>query len=100
MENFQEIDYLCIMIKENETISVNVDMTYIDGRFEIKLSTSEKIDNILLRGILASGVALTIKAEEGPENQGIAMKQVIDYLNSEFISTDSFEDAKFIKSNS
>jgi hypothetical protein len=88
------------MIKENETISVNVSMTYIDGRFEIKLSTSEKIDNILLRGILASGVALTIKAEDGPEKQGIAMKQVVDYLNSEFISTDSFEDAKFIKSNS
>jgi hypothetical protein len=46
--------------------------------------------------MLVGGVALTIKAEDGPEKQGAAMKEVIDYLNSEFISTDSFENAKFV----
>jgi len=100
LENFQEIDYLCIMIKENETISVNVSMTYVNGRFNFKLYTSESVDKLLLRSILAGGVALSIKAEDGPEKQGIAMKQVVDYLNSEFISTDSFENAKFINPNS
>ena len=88
------------MIKENETISVNVSMTYVNGRFNFKLYTSESVDKLLLRSILDGGVALSMKAEDGPEKQGIAMKQVVDYLNSEFISTDSFEDAKFIKSNS
>ena len=88
------------MIKENETICVNVSMTYVNGRFNFKLSTSEVIDNLLLRSILAGGVALSIKAEDGPKKQGIAMKQVIDYLNHEFVSTDSFENAKFMNSNS
>jgi hypothetical protein len=50
----------------------------------------------MLRAMLVGGVALSIKAEEGPEKQGVAMKEVIDYLTSEFISTDSFENAKYV----
>jgi hypothetical protein len=45
---------------------------------------------------LAGGVALSIKSEKGPEKQGAAMKEVVDYLTSEFISTDSFENAKYV----
>ena len=51
----------------------------------------------MLRAMLVGGVALTIKAEEGPEKQGVAMKDVIDYLTNEFISTDSFENAKYVQ---
>jgi hypothetical protein len=83
------------MIQENETLSVRVDMTYTEGRFNFQLATSKEITPTMMRAILAGGVALNIKAEKGPENQGAAMKSVIDYLTHEFISTDSFENAKF-----
>jgi hypothetical protein len=90
--------YIFIMIQENETLSVRVDMTYADGKFNFQLFTDKekKIETVMLRAILVGGVALTIKAEEGPEKQGAAMRETIDYLTSEFISTDSFENAKFI----
>jgi hypothetical protein len=81
---------------ENETLSVRVDMTPNDGTFRFNIFTSDEIDKDMLRAILAGGLALSIKAEQGPEKQGIAMKEVIDYLTSEFISTHSFENAKFI----
>jgi len=84
------------MMMENETLSVRVDMTPNDGTFRFNIFTSDEIDKDMLRAILAGGLALSIKAEQGPENQGIAMKEVIDYLTSEFISTHSFENAKFI----
>ncbi len=51
----------------------------------------------MLRAMLVGGVALSIKAEQGPEKQGVAMKEVIDYLTSEFISTDSFENVKYVQ---
>ena len=81
---------------ENETLSVRVDMTHTDGNFRFNVFTSEEINPHMLRAILAGGVALSIKAEQGPEKQGKVMKEVIDYLTSEFISTHSFENAKFI----
>jgi len=51
----------------------------------------------MLRAMLTGGVALSIKSEKGPEKQGAAMKDVIDYLTNEFISTDSFENAKYVQ---
>jgi hypothetical protein len=92
----KNISYICGMMIENETVSVRVDVTYSDGNYNFMLFVSDDIDNNLMRSVLAGGVALCIKAEDGPEKQGAAMKEVIDYLNSEFISTDSFENAKFV----
>jgi hypothetical protein len=84
------------MIQENETLSVRVDMRYVDGRFNFQLFAGKEVKPEMLRAMLVGGVALSIKSEEGPEKQGVAMKEVIDYLTSEFISTDSFENAKYI----
>ena len=88
--------YIFIVILENETLSVRVDMTYVNGRFNFQLFAEKEVKPEMLRAMLVGGVALTIKAEEGPENQGAAMKDVIDYLTNEFISTDSFENAKYV----
>jgi hypothetical protein len=89
--------YIFIMIQENETLSVRVDMTYVNGRFNFQLFAEKEVKPEMLRAMLVGGVALTIKAEEGPEKQGVAMKDVIDYLTNEFISTDSFENAKYVQ---
>ena len=84
------------MLQENETLSVRVDMTYVNGKFNFNLFTTESVSPEMMRAILAGGLALTIKAEEGPKKQGEAMKDVMDYLTSEFISTNSFENAKYV----
>jgi hypothetical protein len=89
--------YIFIMIQENKTLSVRVDMTYVNGRFNFQLFAEKEVKPEMLRAMLVGGVALTIKAEEGPEKQGVAMKDVIDYLTNEFISTDSFENAKYVQ---
>jgi hypothetical protein len=83
------------MIQENETLSVRVDMTYVGGRLNFQLFTDKGVKPEMLRAMLVGGVALTIKAEDGPEKQGQAMREVIDYLNNEFVSIDSFMDAKY-----
>ncbi len=84
------------MILENETLSVRVDMTYVNGRFNFQLFAPKEVKPEMLRAMLVGGVALSIKSEKGPEKQGTAMKDVIDYLTNEFISTDSFENAQYI----
>ena len=84
------------MLQENETLSVRVDMTYVNGKFNFNLFTTERVSHEMMRAILAGGLSLTIKAEEGPKKQGEAMKDVMDYLTSEFISTNSFENAKYV----
>lgn len=83
-------------MEENNTLSVRVDMTHVDGKFRFNIFTSEEIHLETMRAILAGGVALSIKAEDSTEKQGVAMKEVIDYLTNEFISTDSFENAKYV----
>jgi len=88
--------YIFIMIPENETLSVRVDMTYVNGRFNFQLYAPKEVKPEMLRAMLTGGVALSIKSEKGPEKQGVAMKDVIDYLTNEFISTDSFENAQYI----
>jgi hypothetical protein len=89
--------YIFIMIQENKTLSVRVDMTYVNGRFNFQLFAEKEVKPEMLRAMLVGGVALTIKAEEGPEKQGVTMKDVIDYLTNEFISTDSFENVKYVQ---
>ena len=84
------------MIQENETLSVRVDVTYTNGKFNFSLFTGKEIQPEMLRAMLTGGVALSIKSEKGPEKQGVAIKDVIDYLTNEFISTDSFENAKYV----
>jgi hypothetical protein len=46
----------------------------------------------MIRSILAGGLMLTILAEKTPESQSKAMTDVIDYMNREFVSIDSFSD--------
>lgn len=88
------------MISENETITVRVDITNTGSKLNLSISTSEEIPPYQLRAILAGGLAMAIKAEKGPEKQGKAMTEVIDYLTNEFVDVNSFSDAKFIHNNS
>jgi len=76
-------------------LSVQVVAYGEDGRINFQISKSDKDMGIpLMRKILMGAVCLLIRAEDGPESQCEAMKEVIDYLHSDFANADSFDDIK------
>jgi cell division GTPase FtsZ len=74
-----------------ENYSVAVDVEIVDNRTNIKLSQpkNQNLDYDQIRAILSGGVALAIRASK---DEVAAMKETIDYLNSEFVNSDSFKD--------
>ena len=76
-------------------LSVQVNAYYKDGRVHFEIMKSEKEMAIkTMRTILMGSVCLLIRAEDGPEAQGEAMKDVIDYLHDDFANANSFDDIK------
>ncbi len=78
---------------EEVKLEVMVEVTEKDGRFYFNILADTHIDRNMIRSILAGGLALTIRGEETPQEQGLALRDVINYLENEFINTDSFSDA-------
>lgn len=73
----------------NETQEVHV--SYAPE--EVKLTIVE------MARILAGGLALCVRLtnDEGIKKDHELMREVIDYLNNEFVSLESFQDAQIIK---
>ncbi len=70
-----------------------------DGRMYLNLKQpSEGVSSILtieeIRPILAGGLAMSIRASE---DESKAMKEVMMYLEEEFVNSDSFSDLKLRK---
>ena len=82
---------------EETKMTVSVEVTVKDGRFYFNILTNEGIPLPMIRSILAGGVALTIRSEGTPETQATAIKEVINYLEDEFINPDSFYDRHIFK---
>jgi hypothetical protein len=64
--------------------------------FDIKFpSDQEKLTITHTTMMLAAGISLLVKAghKKGEVVDHILIERVINYLNNEFVSTDSFEDA-------
>lgn len=77
------------------SLSVQVNAFRKDGRIYFEIRKSEEEMTIpLMRKILMGAVCLLIRAEDGPEAQGEAMREVIDYLHDDFANADSFDDIK------
>lgn len=78
---------------EDVKITVGVELRQKeDGRFYFNLLAGDSVNIDMIRSILAGGLMLTILAEKTPESQSKAMTDVIDYMNREFVSIDSFSD--------
>jgi hypothetical protein len=78
-----------------------VDATQKDGRVHLNIQQpSEGFSGILtieqIRPILAGALAMSIRASN---NEAAAMKETMDYLNHEFVDTDSFSDLELRKFN-
>lgn len=83
---------------EENKLKVTVEVTIEgDDNYLFDISAPNSLDTDMIRSVLVGGVALSIRVEDGPKNQAKALRDVIDYLESEFINPDSFSDAKSFK---
>lgn len=74
------------------TYRVIVDTTIEDGKCIYNLSTPTNQPELNLKqitAILSGALSLSIR---GSENEAQTMRDVINYLNEEFVSIDSFKD--------
>ena len=85
--------YLCFV--EQEKYIVEVEVTVLDGKSKIQVNQSKEQDLTpdMVAMVLASGLILAIRLSE---NEAETMRDVIDYLNSEFTDPDSFSDARIV----
>ena len=75
-------------------VTVGVEVTQKeDGRYYFNLLAADHVNIESIRSILAGGLVLSILAEKTPEAQAKAMKETLDYMNNEFISTDTFAES-------
>lgn len=75
-------------------LSVTVNVVFMDGRSHVELMIPPNQKSLPIESIgkiLAAGLALTIRTSS---NEAEFMKEIIEYLNNEFVSPDSFNDAK------
>ena len=72
-------------------LMVCVEVEYKDGRSHIQLKVPPSNDISIedVGKILAGGLALTIRASD---NEAKFMGEIMDYLQSEFVNPDSFDD--------
>ncbi len=79
---------------DERTRTVVVQMTRKDGMSYFNVGQPKEQDELTLyeiRMILAGAIALTIKSSN---NDAKAMREVIEYLEREFVDVDSFNDHK------
>ena len=79
------------------TYRVIVDTTIEDGKCIYNLSTPTNQPELNLKqitSILSGALSLSIR---GSENEAQTMRDVINYLNEEFVSIDSFKDIQVKK---
>ena len=75
-------------------LTVGVEVTQKDdGKYYFNLLAENHVTIESIRSILAGGLVLSILAEKTPEAQAKAMKETLDYMNNEFISTDTFAES-------
>jgi len=79
-----------------EKYKIELEVTVLDGNAKIQVNQNSEQDlpPDVLAMVLASGVALAIRLSD---NEAETMKDVIDYLNGEFIDPNSFVDARIVK---
>jgi hypothetical protein len=83
-------------MEEGLSATINIEVSEEDGRYDYTISCDRELPLDEVRGILAGALSLTILGEPNPHSQGEALKDVLEFLQTEFISTDD-SDIKIIK---
>ena len=77
---------------EENKFKVIVEMEIKDGNYVFDISANSSLNIEEIRSILVGGVCLTIHGEKTPKDQARVLKEVIHYMEQDFIDTDSFSD--------
>jgi hypothetical protein len=77
---------------EYEKFYVGTTVEFRDGKYHFQLDTTKGMLLQEIRAVLVGAINLTIRGEETPEKQAIALKSVISYMEEEFINVESFND--------
>jgi hypothetical protein len=75
-------------MEEGLSATINIEVSEEDGRYDYTISCDRELPLDEVRGILAGALSLTILGEPNPHLQGEALKDVLDFLQQEFVSTD------------
>lgn len=79
-------------------LQVTVDVSFKDDNFIFYILASEGLTMDEIRSILVGGVCLTIHGEKTPKEQANALKEVMDYMEQDFVDIDSFKNIKIKRS--
>jgi hypothetical protein len=82
---------------EEIKLTVTIEVTAKDDKFFYNILAQKGMDINDIRSVLCGGVALSIRGEETPKLQAEALRDVINYLESEFINVESFSDVNLKK---
>ena len=85
-------------IMEENKLKVIVEVDIKDGNYLFDISATKSLSIEVIRSILVGGVCLTIHGEKTPKDQARVLKEVIDYMELDFIDIDSFKDV-YVKSS-
>lgn len=79
-----------------EKLRVEVEVTITDGlsKIQVNQESEQDLSPDMIAMVLAGGLALAIRLSE---DEAQTMKDVIEYLNNEFIDPDAFFDARIIQ---
>jgi hypothetical protein len=79
-----------------EKLRVEVEVTITDGlsKIQVNQESEQDLSPDMIAMVLAGGLALAIRLSE---DEVQTMKDVIEYLNNEFIDPDAFFDARIIQ---
>jgi hypothetical protein len=77
-------------MENKHTVCVSVEKK--DNRYFFDIMADKTLDLQDIRSILVGGLSLSIRGEETPELQAKAIKDIIKFLELEFINPDSFDD--------
>ncbi len=79
-----------------EKLRVEVEVTITDGlsKIQVNQESEQDLSPDMIAMVLAGGLALAIRLSE---DEAQTMKDVIEYLNNEFIDPDAFFDARIVQ---
>lgn len=81
-------------MEEKYKIELEVTVTEGNAKIQVNQNSEQDLPPDVLAMVLASGVALAIRLSD---NEAETMKDVIDYLNQEFMDPNAFVDARIVK---
>lgn len=81
-------------MEETYKIEVEVTVTEENSKIQVHQASEQDLSPDMIAMVLAGGLALAIRLSD---NEAETMKDVIEYLNGEFIDPNAFIDARIIK---